>query len=52
VIIRESDAGPTTIEAGPLTPLQPDDLLQVQIADGFEVTLPAAQDITSLAARR
>jgi protein involved in polysaccharide export with SLBB domain len=40
VIVRPNAAGSEIIEAGPMTALRADDVLQVQIADGFDLTDP------------
>jgi hypothetical protein len=41
--VREGQAGAEVIKAGPMTTLRPDDVLQVQIADGFDMTDPLVQ---------
>lgn len=43
VIVRKSPAGAEVIKAGPMTTLQADDVLQVQIADGFDLIDPLVQ---------
>jgi protein involved in polysaccharide export with SLBB domain len=48
VIVRPTDTGPLVIEADPLTALRADDVLQVQIADGFELAPAMAPDDATL----
>jgi protein involved in polysaccharide export with SLBB domain len=48
VIVRPSDTGPLVIDADPLTALQADDVLQVQIADGFDIAPSLVPDDAAL----
>jgi polysaccharide biosynthesis/export protein ExoF len=48
VIVRQGDTGPIVVEADPLTALRADDVLQVQIADGFDLAPSMVPDNADL----